>query len=119
MIYVTQKLANRCNLVGYTTLTATHDNLLSWSGLGSAVNNLYLQLSVPASIIGTFSIAGYLGLTTVVHVTTPALVSVVTFNLSTSSAASTLGVPQWNGLNHEWVFCKHNVGISDIITLYM
>ncbi|KAJ7925476.1 hypothetical protein B0H13DRAFT_1863125 [Mycena leptocephala] len=97
------KLANRWNITRFTTLTATHDNLMSWSGLGSAVNNLYLQLSVPASITGTFSIAGYLGLTTLVHVTTPALISVVTFNLSTSSVAPTVGVPQWNESNHDLV----------------
>ncbi|KAF7359656.1 hypothetical protein MVEN_00689700 [Mycena venus] len=103
IVFVTQKLANRWSLKRYTTLTATHDNLLSWSGLGSALNNLYLQLSVPASIIGTLSITGYLGLITVIHVTTPALVSVVTFNLSTPSMAQTLGVPQWNQSDHDLI----------------
>ncbi|KAJ7654869.1 hypothetical protein B0H14DRAFT_1126242 [Mycena olivaceomarginata] len=104
IVFVTQKLANWCYLKRYTTLTATHDNLLSWSGLGSALNNFYLQLSVPASIFGTFSIAGYLGLITVIHVTTPALVSVITFNLSIPSVAPTLGVPQWNQSNHDLIF---------------
>ncbi|KAJ7347791.1 hypothetical protein DFH08DRAFT_698808 [Mycena albidolilacea] len=96
IVFVTQKLANQCNLKKYTTLTATHDNLLSWSGIGSALNNLYLQFSLPASVVGTLSVVGYLGLIMVIHTTTPALFSVPIFNISTSSVVPTLGVPQWN-----------------------
>ncbi|KAF8183342.1 hypothetical protein K438DRAFT_2164498 [Mycena galopus ATCC 62051] len=101
ILFVTQKLANRCNLKKYTTLTATHDNLLSWSGIGSALNNLYIEFSLPASILETLSIVGYLGLIMVIHITTPALFSVPIFNISTSSVVPTLGIPQWNQSNHE------------------
>ncbi|KAF7330600.1 hypothetical protein MSAN_02460200 [Mycena sanguinolenta] len=101
IVFVTQKLANQCNLKKYTTLTATHDNLLSWSGIGSALNNLYIQFSLPASIPETLSIVGYLGLIMVIHITTPAFFSVPIFNIPTSSIVPTLGIPQWNQSNHE------------------
>jgi hypothetical protein len=103
VVFVTQKLAYQYNLEKYQTLTATHDNLLSWSGIGSALNGLYLQISLPASVTGTLSVFAYLMLVTVIHITTPALVSVQTFSLSTSSVVPTAGIPQWNQSNHESV----------------
>ncbi|KAJ7897553.1 hypothetical protein B0H14DRAFT_2494623 [Mycena olivaceomarginata] len=103
VVFVTQKLAYQYNLEKYQTLTATHDNLLSWSGIGSALNSLYLQISLPASVTGTLSVFAYLMLVTVIHITTPALVSVQTFSLSTSSVVPTAGIPQWNQSNHEHI----------------
>lgn len=40
LVFVTQKLAMRRNLRAYQTLTATHDNISSWMGLGSALATL-------------------------------------------------------------------------------
>ncbi|KAJ7321552.1 hypothetical protein DFH08DRAFT_617149, partial [Mycena albidolilacea] len=62
------------------TLTAAHDGFASWAGLGSAVATLYSQLSVPASVFGTLNIVGYLACIAVLHITTPAIISVQPFN---------------------------------------
>ncbi|KAJ6557621.1 hypothetical protein B0H19DRAFT_888703, partial [Mycena capillaripes] len=56
LVFVTQRLAMRRKLWSYQTLTATHDHISSWMGLGSALATLYNQISVPASVFGTISI---------------------------------------------------------------
>ncbi|KAJ6526394.1 hypothetical protein B0H19DRAFT_1084493 [Mycena capillaripes] len=79
----------------HKTLTATHDNILSWAGVGSALTSLYNQLSVPASVFGTLHIAGYLGCVTMLHITIPAILSVETFNTTAAVPASTFGIPEF------------------------
>ncbi|KAJ7144607.1 hypothetical protein C8R44DRAFT_846317 [Mycena epipterygia] len=95
-LFVTQKLAMHQNLQAEQTLTATHDNVASWNGLGSAISTLFRQSDVPASIIGTWAIVGYLGCISALHITTPALFSVVAFNMSIPHTVQTLGVPDYN-----------------------
>jgi hypothetical protein len=79
----------------HKTLTATHDSISSWAGLGSALATLYNQLSVPASVAGTLHIAGYLGCVSILHITIPAILSVETFNTTAVVPASTFGIPEF------------------------
>ncbi|KAJ7142412.1 hypothetical protein C8R44DRAFT_760618 [Mycena epipterygia] len=95
-LFVTQKLAMYQNLQSEQTLTATHDNVASWNGLGSAISILFRQRDVPASILGTLAIVGYLGCISSLHITTPALFSVAAFNMSVPHTVQTLGVPDFN-----------------------
>ncbi|KAJ7605865.1 hypothetical protein B0H17DRAFT_1154178 [Mycena rosella] len=57
--YVIQKLAIHSDLCKEQTLTSTHDHLLSWTGTGSAFLNLWKQLRLPASVLGTVTIFCY------------------------------------------------------------
>ncbi|KAJ7142380.1 hypothetical protein C8R44DRAFT_846434 [Mycena epipterygia] len=95
-LFVTQKLAMHQNLQADQTLTATHDNVASWNGLGSAISTLFRQRDVPASFLGTLAIVGYLGCISSLHITTPALFSVAAFKMSVPHIVQTLGVPDFN-----------------------
>ncbi|KAJ7123473.1 hypothetical protein C8R44DRAFT_783855 [Mycena epipterygia] len=78
------------------TLTMTHDNAAAWAGIGSAVFQLWHQKVVPTSIIGIFSVFLYLGNILVLHITTPALFSLATFNSSSHVVVETQGLPAYN-----------------------
>jgi hypothetical protein len=93
-LFVTQKSAMHYNLHVLQTLTAAHDNVSSWGGLGSALVSVYRQISIPASITGTLSVAGYLACVSSFHITTPALFSMAGFNMSVPLPVQTLGLPQ-------------------------
>ncbi|KAJ7123454.1 hypothetical protein C8R44DRAFT_704083 [Mycena epipterygia] len=96
LVFVTQKLSTRRNLQRDRTLTATHDNAAAWAGLGSAIFHLWHQKVVPASIISVLSVFLYLGNILVLHITTPALFSLQTFNSSRSADVKTEGLPGYN-----------------------
>ncbi|KAJ7457691.1 hypothetical protein FB451DRAFT_1183013 [Mycena latifolia] len=77
-------------------LTAIHDSAAAWSGLGSAVLRIWHQKALPASVIGVLSALLYLGNILVLHITTPALFSVETFNSSRLVPVGTHGLPAYN-----------------------
>ncbi|KAF7312888.1 hypothetical protein MKEN_00973200 [Mycena kentingensis (nom. inval.)] len=93
ILFITQRLAVQANLRARQTLTATHDNIASWNGLGSAVVAIFGQRTVRASLGGTLAIAAYLAGITAVHISTPALFSVAAFNSTTVSTVDTIGLP--------------------------
>ncbi|KAJ7303723.1 hypothetical protein DFH08DRAFT_825656 [Mycena albidolilacea] len=99
MVFTTQRLATRGYLQTERTLTATHDNLTAWAGIGAALGSLYGQISVPASVIGTLSVFAYLGCAEILHITTPAILSVEVFNMSVSTPVPTQWLPQTNASN--------------------
>ncbi|KAJ7200828.1 hypothetical protein GGX14DRAFT_659562 [Mycena pura] len=68
----------------------------AWAGIGSALSALYTQLTLPTSFAAMLVICGYLSAISVMHVTTPALVSVETINMSVTSTVGTKGFPQWS-----------------------
>ncbi|KAJ7222009.1 hypothetical protein C8J57DRAFT_1593434 [Mycena rebaudengoi] len=110
LLYLTQRIALRRILrSGTRTLTSIHDRQVAWSGLGSAVNAWWNQLSIPASIWGVGNITVYLTLTAGLKVTTPALFRLVPANQSISFAAnSTLSSPflhssLWKGIEAGYV----------------
>ncbi|KAJ7123467.1 hypothetical protein C8R44DRAFT_783835 [Mycena epipterygia] len=88
------------NLERDQTLTATHDNAAAWAGIGSAVFQLWNQKVVPASIIGISAVFLYLSNILVLHITTPALFSLETFNSSRLVGVGTEGLPAYNWLNN-------------------
>ncbi|KAJ7755428.1 hypothetical protein B0H16DRAFT_715079 [Mycena metata] len=96
LLYVMQQQATLSNIRKYCTLTTTHDKLCSWSGIGSSLSTLYNQISLPVSVLATLSITAYLLALSALHVTTPALLSIETFNYSNSFEVPLLGRPQWN-----------------------
>ncbi|KAK0494038.1 hypothetical protein EDD18DRAFT_1403012 [Armillaria luteobubalina] len=94
MIFLSQQLATRRNLHARQTLTATHDNVSAWTGLGAALLSLWRQTTVTASIAGALLVAAYFVFAAVLHITTPAIFSVQPFNSSRQATISTtLGPP--------------------------
>ncbi|KAJ7437404.1 hypothetical protein FB451DRAFT_1378620 [Mycena latifolia] len=99
LVLVTQTLSIRRSLRMDQTLTATRDNSAAWAGIGSAILHVWHQKSVPASVIGVFSTLLYLGNILVLHITTPSLVSLQTFNSSRSVLVPTQSLPAYNWSN--------------------
>ncbi|KAJ6491169.1 hypothetical protein C8R45DRAFT_928996 [Mycena sanguinolenta] len=77
------------------TLTATHDTAAAWTGIGSAISCLWNQRIVPVSVGGVLSIFMYLGNILALHITTPALFSVETFNATQLDRVGTGGLPTY------------------------
>ncbi|KAJ7025685.1 hypothetical protein C8F04DRAFT_1400476 [Mycena alexandri] len=75
LVLLTQILSMRRSLQKDQTLTATHDNSVAWTGIGSASLLLWDRRTVAASIRGVMSPALYLGGILVLHITIPALFS--------------------------------------------
>ncbi|KAJ6610787.1 hypothetical protein B0H10DRAFT_1953592 [Mycena sp. CBHHK59/15] len=101
LVYMTQTLATRRNLQAHHTLTATHDITAAWSGIGSAVTPLWKQKTVLASVPGVLSVLLYLGNIMALHITTPALFSLQTFNSSQLITVQTQGLPNINNTEIE------------------
>ncbi|KAF8143701.1 hypothetical protein K438DRAFT_1945748 [Mycena galopus ATCC 62051] len=93
LVFVTQKLVLRRNFHKSQTLTATHDSLLAWTGLGSALVRLWQQKTIPASITGVLSALVYLANILVLHVTFPGLLALDSVFLNTSVSVTTQGLP--------------------------
>ncbi|KAJ7790824.1 hypothetical protein B0H14DRAFT_3568457 [Mycena olivaceomarginata] len=96
LVLVTQILSMRRSLQEDQTLTATHDNSVAWTGIGSASLLLWDRGTVPASIRGVMSPALYLGGILVLHITIPALFSMESFTSSRSVPVLTRGPPSFN-----------------------
>ncbi|KAK0445046.1 uncharacterized protein EV420DRAFT_1721221 [Desarmillaria tabescens] len=94
LIFISQQLATRRNLHARQTLTATHDNMSAWTGLGAALMALWRQTTIAATVVGVFLVSAYFVCVGVLHVTAPALFSLQPFNTSRHSVISTtLGPP--------------------------
>ncbi|KAJ6503856.1 hypothetical protein C8R45DRAFT_973929 [Mycena sanguinolenta] len=93
LVFLIQKLSMRKSLHESQTLTTTHDNAAAWAGIGSALSRVWYQKAVPASLSGVFSAFFYLGNILALHITTPALFSLQTFNSSRSISVTTQGFP--------------------------
>ncbi|KAK0470279.1 uncharacterized protein EV420DRAFT_103005 [Desarmillaria tabescens] len=94
LVFVSQQLATRRNLQTRQTLTATHDNISAWTGLGAALLAIWRQTSIAASVVGALCVAAYFVFAAVLHITTPAIFSLQPFNTTRYTAISTtLGAP--------------------------
>lgn len=96
LVLLTQILSMRRSLQKDQTLTATHDNSVAWTGIGSASLLLWDRRTVAASIREVMSPALYLGGILVLHITIPALFSMESFTSSCSVTVLTRGLPSFN-----------------------
>lgn len=78
------------------TLTATHDSVRAWTGLGSALVCVWQQKAITASISGVLSAFVYLANILVLHVTFPGLLAVDSVFLNSSVSVTTQGLPVLN-----------------------
>ncbi|KAJ7761337.1 hypothetical protein B0H16DRAFT_1688459 [Mycena metata] len=95
LVLISQTLATRHGLHKSQTLTATHDNSVAWSGIGSALSSLWKQTVVPASVLGTLSVFLYLLNIAVIHISSPAMLSLQSFNSSRLTVLKTFAMPEY------------------------
>ncbi|KAF7374154.1 hypothetical protein MSAN_00297100 [Mycena sanguinolenta] len=86
----------RKNLQRRQTLTATHDDAVAWEGIVSALVRVWHQNAVSASLVGALSAFLYLASILALHITTPALFSLETFNPTNLTYVDTRGFPALN-----------------------
>ncbi|KAI0938477.1 hypothetical protein AcV5_000154 [Taiwanofungus camphoratus] len=83
------------------TLTAIHDVMNAWSGLGAALITLWRQQRVAASVVATLEVTIYLACISILHITTLALFSMETFNNVGSVTTSTIiGMPSITNISY-------------------
>ncbi|KAJ7112169.1 hypothetical protein C8R44DRAFT_798196 [Mycena epipterygia] len=95
LVFVTQKLSIRRSIKMDQTLTVTHDSAAAWVGIGSSISCLWNQRTLPATTVGVLSILLYLGSILALHITTPALLTLETFNSTRSVPVGTQGLPAY------------------------
>ncbi|KAJ7167907.1 hypothetical protein C8R46DRAFT_1350814 [Mycena filopes] len=96
LVFVTQTLWMRRSLQVEQTLTATHDHAAAWTGIGSAMLHIWRQKTVAASWTGTLAVFLYLGNILALHISTPALFSIETFNFTQPLPLTTQGLPTYD-----------------------
>ncbi|KAJ7663119.1 hypothetical protein DFH06DRAFT_1395020 [Mycena polygramma] len=99
LVFVTQALSMHQSMRKNQLLTTTHDISEAWAGIGSAFSCIWKQRVLPVSLSGVLSATLYLGCIMVVHITTPALISLETFNTTRSTLIRTQGLPLYAGFN--------------------
>ncbi|KAF8840656.1 hypothetical protein BDN67DRAFT_627201 [Paxillus ammoniavirescens] len=94
MVATTQRLASQRNLMQRQTLTATHDKLGAWTGLGAALLAIWGQMNITSAFWGVLTVMLYLGGIAVLHVTSSSLLNLETFNDTSPSTSQTIvGMP--------------------------
>ncbi|KAJ7614516.1 hypothetical protein FB45DRAFT_255097 [Roridomyces roridus] len=96
LVFVTQSLTLRQDLHTRQLLTATHDNAVAWSGLGSAVVRLWQQRVIPASTMGVLSALTYLAGVSALHTAFPGVAAPQSLFVSQSLPISTQGLPTFD-----------------------
>ncbi|KAJ7613452.1 hypothetical protein FB45DRAFT_1036388 [Roridomyces roridus] len=96
LVFVTQSLALRQDLHTRQLLTATHDNAVAWSGLGSAVVRLWQQHAIPASPIGVLTALTYLAGISALHTAFPGVAAPQSLVVNQSVPISTQSLPAFD-----------------------
>ncbi|KAJ7763045.1 hypothetical protein B0H16DRAFT_1455475 [Mycena metata] len=90
--------------LGYPNLMDATQSPAAWTGIGSAMLYVWRQKTTAASLTGTFAVFLYLGNVLVLHISTPALFSLQTFNFTRPLQVETNGLPSYNfgNTSEEW-----------------
>ncbi|KAJ7763001.1 hypothetical protein B0H16DRAFT_1883883 [Mycena metata] len=111
LVFVTQTLWMRRSLQVNQTLTAMHDHAAAWTGIGSAMLHIWHQKTATASLTGAFAVFLYLGNILILHISTPALFSLQTFDFTRPLQVETHGLPRYNfgNTSEEWAAAYANM----------
>ncbi|KAH8917966.1 hypothetical protein BT69DRAFT_1338611 [Atractiella rhizophila] len=93
LVSLAQEVALRSYLSRHHTLTAVHDKIAAWSGVGLSFLSLWRQLSLPSSFFGVFAIAVYLLSISATHITTPGLFSLRSINSTIAGTIAAFNNP--------------------------
>jgi hypothetical protein len=83
-----QRLTFLKNVTRRQTVTALHDTMNAWRGLGSALECLWQQSTVPASRWSILSITAYLTCVFSLHVVSSSIIQLQTFNTTVDASAT-------------------------------
>lgn len=89
LVLATQHITLANNFYTRQTLTAIHDKLSAWLGLGSSLSVLSNQIARPAALSGVTAIALYLGDVAILHIAIPTSFTVNVFNSTHVSTYAT------------------------------
>ncbi|KAH7920599.1 hypothetical protein BV22DRAFT_790915 [Leucogyrophana mollusca] len=94
LVYITQRLAISRGLFQYQTLTATHDGMRAWIGLGTACDCLWNQTKLATTPLKVFCVAIYLSCIAALHIASSSIMQFQNFNNTiTTSVSTALGWP--------------------------
>ncbi|KAI0089621.1 hypothetical protein BDY19DRAFT_114029 [Irpex rosettiformis] len=96
LVLLTQRQALIRDLHTQQTLTAIHDKLTAWLGLGSSLMALVDQIRIPAAVSNVVFIAIYLCGVAVLHITIPASVGVSTYDATVPTLQTTQLARPWS-----------------------
>lgn len=88
LVYLMQRLTFLKNVTRRQTVTALHDAMNAWRGLGSALECLWQQSTVPASRWSILSITAYLTCVFSLHVVSSSIIQLQTFNTTVDASAT-------------------------------
>lgn len=88
LLYLMQRLTFLKNVTVHQTVTALHDTMSAWSGLGSALECLWRQSIVPASWWSILFITAYLACVSSLHVVSSSIIQLQTFNSTVDASAT-------------------------------
>ncbi|KAH7917472.1 hypothetical protein BV22DRAFT_935569 [Leucogyrophana mollusca] len=92
LVYTTQRLAISRHISQRQPLTATHDAIGAWVGLGSALDSLRKQTKLATRPLGIISVTAYLLCTAGLHITSSSIMQFQNFNSS-----ETVSIPTAHG----------------------
>lgn len=105
LVYLMQRLTFLKNVTVRQTVTALHDTVNAWSGLGSALECLWRQSTVPASWWSILSITAYLACVSFLHVVSSSIIQLQTFNTTMDASATKISCwpsPDVNMMAIQW-----------------
>ncbi|KAH7918347.1 hypothetical protein BV22DRAFT_1051794 [Leucogyrophana mollusca] len=105
LVYLTQRVSLSRRLSQRQMLTTIHDVTGAWGGLGAALDGLWQQTKVVASLLGVLSVTTYLLNISVLHIASSSIIQFQTFNNTvTTSAPTAVGWPDpWvNSVAFDW-----------------
>ncbi|KAG1896825.1 uncharacterized protein F5891DRAFT_1052361 [Suillus fuscotomentosus] len=88
LVYLMQRLTFLKNMMRRQTVTALHDTVNAWKGLGSALECLWQQSTIPASRWSILSITAYLACVFSLHVVSSSIIQLQTFNSTVDASAT-------------------------------
>lgn len=88
LVYLMQRLTFLKNVTRRQTVTALHDTVNAWRGLGSALECFWRQSTIPASWWSILSITTYLACVFFLHVVSSSIIQLQTFNSTVDALAT-------------------------------
>ncbi|KAJ7613429.1 hypothetical protein FB45DRAFT_1065029 [Roridomyces roridus] len=92
LLFLTQTLSIKHSLCKTQTLTVTHDTVAAWRGIGSALTSVFHQAPSLSAVVPIFV---YLGGVLILHISSPALLTVQTFNSTLPVLVHTQSLPNF------------------------
>ncbi|KAJ7614504.1 hypothetical protein FB45DRAFT_1110285 [Roridomyces roridus] len=92
LLFLTQTLSIKHNLRKTQTLTVTHDTVAAWRGIGSALTSMFSHTPSLSAVVPVFM---YLGGIFILHISSPGLLTVQTFNSTLPAPVQTQSIPNF------------------------